>query len=71
MEEAKKEGRVKIAFYVPDYIFWKISKRIGNGNVNALMKIFAVQFAKGKAGLEIDFELSPEEAKKTVGNDSL
>lgn len=65
-KEPEKSKREKIAFYVPDYVYWKIKRRIGEGNVNALMKIFAHQFANGKAGVNIDFEPSESDLKKVA-----
>lgn len=64
--QSEKAGRVQITFAVPDYVYWKIKRRIGEGNVNALMKIFAHQFANGKAGINIDFEPTEQDLKKVA-----
>jgi hypothetical protein len=66
VNKSEKAGRVQVTFALPDYVYWKIKKRIGDGNVNALMKIFAMQFAQGKAGLHIEFEPTAEDLKKVA-----
>lgn len=64
MEEPKEKRYRKIIVNLPEHLAFKIEKRVGGNSINALVKLFLLQFARGKAGLSIEFEPTPEE----VGN---
>lgn len=69
----KKAGRVQVSFFIPDYVYDNMLKRMGIEDadkrtkisaVNAINKIFSLHFASGKAGLE--FTLETKELKKVA-----
>lgn len=75
-KEPEKAGRIKVSFYLPDYVYNNFITRLGMGGVkdkqittgavNAMVKLFALHFATGKAGLNIHFEPKPEDLKKVA-----
>lgn len=64
MEEPQEKRYRKVIVNLPEHVAWKIDKKIGGNSLNALVKLFLLQFASGKAGLSIEFEPTPEELKK-------
>ena len=62
MEQPKEKRYRKIIVNLPEHLAFKVEKRIGGNSINALVKLFLLQFARGKAGLNIEFELSAEES---------
>lgn len=66
MNEGQSTGKRyrNIVIKLPEHIACQIENRIGGNTINSIGKLFYLQFAQGKAGVNVQFEPTPQDLEK-------